>query len=143
MFATFGFGTALTFFLYLTMASSGTTIGTGSFLGSGGGSNQLFSAVGAAFGFTVLIGPVVATGLGTYVSSLTDAHESGALVGAATTAIGAAATLVVLLLLVVVLAPGGANVPVGDLLAPAIGAVIGIAVTGAGAGYVYENLLAE
>ncbi len=143
VFATFGLGTALTFFLYLTMASSGTTLGTGSFLGGGGGSNQLFSAVAAGFGFTILIGPVVATGLGAYVSSLTDVHESGALVGAATTAIGAAVTLVVLLVLVVVLAPGSGNIPIGDLLAPTIGAVIGIAATGAGAGYAYENLLSQ
>lgn len=139
IYGAFGLGTAVTFFLYITMADGGG-IGTSSFFGGMTGGGELLVAVASAFGFVVILGPVVAVGVGVLATRLAEAGESPPLVGAATTGIGALATMLVLLILVVIFAPEGASIKVGDAIAPIIGAVIGLAVTSAGAAYGADEL---
>lgn len=139
VFGLVGLGTALTMFLFSTLGSSGTTLGTG-FAGGASAGNELFFAVVSTFGVVVQLGAVVAVALGVLVARLDDADGSAPQLAAVAAGVGAGATLLVLVVLLVGLAPAGTQIDVVDLLGPVVGGTVGIAATAAGTAYLSNRL---
>jgi len=148
-FALVGFGVAVTMFLFIAlMPALGSGFGGTSMLGLLGGGGGLSGALFVGLFIVIFTGPVVATGLGGFLGHAAGAGESGPLAGGAASAIGAGVTIVLLVVLAILFAPGGGSGGsggtgmngLGALLGPLVGALIGIALTGAGAGFVGQTL---
>jgi hypothetical protein len=136
---TYGLGTALTIFLFFTLAPQTTTqsLPLG---GAGAGGATLFASVLVAFVFGIFLSALPVIGVGVFVGRTASGSGSPALVSAAVNAGALVVTMLVLFVLALVFAPSGGAGGAGQLIGPVVGVAIAAAIVGGAAGLLGERV---
>jgi hypothetical protein len=136
---TYGLGTALTIFLFFSLAPQTTTQSL-PFGGAGAGGATLFASVLVAFVFGIFLSALPVIGVGVFVGRTASGSGSPALVSAAVNAGALVVTMLVLFVLALVFAPAGGGGGAGQLIGPVVGVAIAAAIVGGAAGFLGERV---
>lgn len=137
---TYGLGTALTIFLFFSLAPETTTQSL-PFGGAGAGNATLFASVLFAFVFGIFLSVLPVIGVGVFVGRTASGSGSPALVSAAVNAGALVVTMLLLFVLALIFAPSGSGGGgAGELIGPVVGVAIAAAVVGGAAGFIGERV---
>lgn len=136
---TYGLGTALTVFLFFSLAPQTTTqsLPLG---GAGAGNATLFASVLVAFVFGIFLSALPVIGVGVFIGRTASGSGSPALVSAAVNAGALVVTMLLLFVLALIFAPSGGGGGAGQLIGPVVGVAIAAAIVGGAAGFLGERV---
>ncbi len=135
---TYGLGTALTIFLFLSLAPQSATqsLPLG---GAGAGNATLFASVLFAFVLGIFLSALPVIGVGVFVGWTASGSGSPALVSAAVNVGALVVTMLVLFVLALVFAPSGGGGDAGQLIGPVVGVAIATGIVGGAAGFLGDR----